>query len=90
MGRPASRSPVAADHDAVMATRCMLPQQIRRDAARAAVLCECGHPLGDHRELPRESYAIENGAMVVTPNPDYRPLHFHCEHDDCACVIART
>lgn len=83
MGCPASRGPIAADHDAVMGRFVALD---RAFAARSEVLCECGHPLYVHRELPRENYAIANGAIVATANPDYRPLHVHCDHADCGCV----
>lgn len=56
-------------------------------AARAEVPCPgCGHPDGDHRGLPRESIALVGGEIVRTPNPDYRPLAFHCDVEGCSCV----
>lgn len=61
--------------------------QARAQEARAAVACDgCGHALGDHRELPAETYDIAGGRIVSRPNPDYRPLHFHCEIEGCGCV----
>jgi hypothetical protein len=44
----------------------------RQLAATAAALCDCGHPVGGHRELPPAARG-------------YLPLHFHCA--ECECVV---
>lgn len=59
-------------------------------AAAAEKLCECGHRLGGHRELPYSTFAVDFGSnpprVVETKNLDYRPLEFHCGVDGCECV----
>lgn len=52
-------------------------------------LCECGHQMRGHRELP-PTWSIEDGALVETPNPNYKPLHFHCAECDCVHVERAT
>lgn len=52
--------------------------------------CSCGHVVGQHRELRPAEIALVDGEIVETPNPDYRPLHFHCTADGCDCVLDRS
>lgn len=58
--------------------------------AAAAKVCHCGHTLGEHRLLPRETYEIVevDGApqVITTQNPAYQPTDFHCSHEGCSCV----
>lgn len=62
--------------------------QARAQEARAAVPCDgCGHARGDHRELPAETFSIEDGALVAAPNPAYRALDFHCGVEGCSCIV---
>lgn len=68
-----------------MAIRCRALRVAARDEASAKNRCNCGHPVSFHRELP-PTREIVDGAIVERPNPDHRPLHFHCTGDDCACV----
>lgn len=49
-------------------------------------LCDCGHTVREHREL-QATLSIEDGAIIETPHPDYKPLHFHCTADGCECVV---
>ena len=37
---------------------------------KSDTLCSCGHRIGDHYELP-------------FTDPSYKPLEFHCDHDNC-------
>lgn len=62
-------------------------QAQRQDALAAAPCDACGHRADAHHLLARETLAVVEGALVATPNPDYRPLDFHCDADGCACVI---
>jgi hypothetical protein len=64
----------------------LLLQLAARQEAAGAVPCECGHPQGEHHELPAVLYSLDDDVIVETPNPDYKPGHFHCDYDDCACV----
>jgi hypothetical protein len=57
-----------------------------RDRVYAEQVCECGHLRMQHLELPSETYTLEDGVIVATPNPAYRPLHFHCRTEGCDCV----
>lgn len=61
-------------------------------AAAAAAPCGCcGHPMGEHRELPR-NLPPETLADLANPrpNPAHRALHFHCGVDGCGCILDRT
>lgn len=65
----------------------MLRQEMQRAEASQA-LCGCGHARGRHYELPRCTYELRDGQINQVPNPDFQPLHFHCE--DCDCVVVRN
>lgn len=51
----------------------------QRDAANATKPCPdgCGHRWVQHHELPRS-------------DPQYQPLHFHCDAADCGCIRIAT
>jgi hypothetical protein len=63
-------------------------RQIQAAESRAAARCGCGHTVGEHHELSRETMKIVDGQIVVTPNPDHRALHFHCDACDCVLVLS--
>jgi hypothetical protein len=53
----------------------------------------CGHPSGAHFELkPTWELGEEDGkpTLVEVPHPEYKPFHFHCQHEGCSCIIDRT
>lgn len=54
------------------------------------VPCECGHAMSLHRELQPTLYRLDGDAVHTEPNPDYRPLHFHCQADGCTCILDRS
>lgn len=64
-----------------------LIRDARAMEAAGAVPCPtCGHRTDEHHEL-RDVLVVENGAPRYERHPDYKPLHFHCDHDDCQCVL---
>jgi hypothetical protein len=67
-------------------------RQTQHLEARSAALCECGHANAQHHELPRElidvAGSLATGHLLSEPNPEHRPLHFHCDVDGCSCVLA--
>lgn len=62
-----------------------------RDEAAAKRMCRngCGHPAYQHLEL-QPTFVIEDGEIVARPHPDYKPLHFHCNAEGCACICVLT
>jgi len=64
----------------------MLKRELRR-ASEADTLCECGHPICDHRTYaPRQD--ILNGQIVEVTHPRYRPNLFRCHAEGCDCEIS--
>jgi hypothetical protein len=64
-------------------------RQTQSAAARSEMPCTvCGHANFEHHELSRTTLTIKDGALATVPNPNHRALHFHCDHENCSCVMA--
>lgn len=69
-----------------------LREKWRMEAA-ADKLCQCGHRMGDHFELQDVlvRFTLDDGTPSgrFERHPDHVVGEFHCNHDDCDCVITR-
>lgn len=75
-----------------MTSGYMIRQEQRLQAAGEKPCPGCGHPNYRHHELQRATFSLseDQTEIVETLNPDYQPLHFHCDVEDCPCVIVCT
>ncbi|MGH9067136.1 MAG: hypothetical protein ACRD0J_06565 [Acidimicrobiales bacterium] len=69
----------------MMATYGRALQQARQHAEHDRHLCACGHAPSQHLERPSGEWALVEGEMVWTGNPEYRAMVFVCRADGCGC-----